>query len=133
MKFETRLFLVITAFFALATAIYGLWSRWQEPVGLAALLLVTGLSGMIGFYLGLLGRRIDPRPEDDPYGEIDQGAGDQGVYSPWSWWPLVVAAAAALAFLALAVGWWLLVPAVALAVIALVGWVFEFSRGQHAH
>lgn len=133
MKFETRLFLVITAFFALASMIYGLWSRWQEPVGLAALILVTGLAGMIGFYLGLLGRRIDPRPEDDPYGEIDQGAGDQGVYSPWSWWPLVVASAAALAFLALAVGWWLLVPAVGLAVIALVGWVFEFSRGQHAH
>jgi len=29
--------------------------------------------------------------------------------------------------------WWVLYIGVALGVVALVGWVFEFSRGQHAH
>lgn len=132
MKFETRLFLFILPFFVVVTTIYGFWSDW-EPVGTAALGLVAGLFLMIGFYFRLLANRIDPRPEDDAYGEVEQGAGDQGVFSPWSWWPLVVAISAAIAFLALAVGWWLMVPALFLGVIALVGWVFEFSRGQHAH
>ena len=62
-----------------------------------------------------------------------QGAGDQGVFSPWSWWPLVIGAAAALVFAGLAVGWWLAAIGGGLAVIGLTGWVFEFSRGQHAH
>ena len=47
--------------------------------------------------------------------------------------PLVIGVAAALAFLALAVGWWILAIAAPVAVVGLVGWVFEFSRGQHAH
>ena len=133
MRVETRLFVVLVPFFLLVAVVYGFWSRWQEPVGFAALLLVAGLVGMIGFYLALLARRIDPRPEDDPYGEIEQGAGDQGVYSPWSWWPLVIAGSAAICFLGLAVGWWLFYIGAAVSVIGLVGWVFEFSRGQHAH
>ena len=62
---------------------------------------------MIGAYFALLSRRIDERPEDDPHGEIEQGAGDQGVYSPWSWWPLVLGVAAAIVFAGLAVGFWL--------------------------
>jgi hypothetical protein len=33
----------------------------------------------------------------------------------------------------MAIGWWLLYVGVALGVIGLVGWIFEFSRGQHAH
>ncbi|MBX9243650.1 cytochrome c oxidase subunit 4 [Actinotalea ferrariae] len=132
MKFETKLFLYITPFFLVVALVYGWWSRW-EPVGVAGLFLVTGLTAMIGFYLALLARRIDKRPEDDPYADIEQGAGDQGVFSPWSWWPLVLAAAAAICFAALAIGWWLMAIGGFLGVIGLVGWVFEFSRGQHAH
>jgi hypothetical protein len=132
MKVETRLFLWLAPFFGLCALVYGLWSHW-EPTGFAALVMVTLLVAMVGAYFSLLTRRIDSRPEDDPLGEIEQGAGDQGVYSPWSWWPLVIGAAAALAFLALAIGWWMLPVALVVAVIGLCGWVFEFSRGQHAH
>ena len=132
MKLETKFFAYLVPFFLVVTVVYGFWSRF-EPVGTAALLLLAGTVGMIGGYLGLLSRRIDARPEDDPYGEIEQGAGDQGTYSPWSWWPLVLALAAAVTFLSLAVGWWMLGIGVVLGVIGLVGWVFEFSRGQHAH
>src|SRR5450756_1291189 len=95
--------------------------------------LTDELFGMIAAYLALLARRLDEQPQDDPEAEIEQGAGDQGVYSPWSWWPLVIAAAAATCFLGLAVGWWVFYVGAALGVIGLVGWVFEFSRGQHAH
>ena len=75
----------------------------------------------------------DPRPEDDPFGEIAQGAGAQGDFAPYSWWPLPVAVGAALTFAGLAVGWWLFLIGVGVGAIALVGWVFEFYRGEYAH
>lgn len=132
MKIETRLFVYMSPFFVTVAVIYGFWSNW-EPVGTACLLLTGGLSAMIGAYLAMTAARIDDRPEDDPHGEIDQGAGDQGVYAPWSWWPLVLAGTSAICFLGLAVGWWVFYIGAALAVIGLVGWVLEYSRGVHAH
>ena len=132
MKFETRLFVYMTPFFLVVTVVYAIWSR-GEPVGTAGMLMLAGLVGMIGFYLGNVSRKIDARPEDDPYAEVSAGAGDQGTFSPWSWWPLVLGLAAAISFASLAIGWWLLGIGAVVGVIGLVGWVFEFSRGQHAH
>ena len=132
MKLETKLFLYGVLFFVPVGVIYGVWSD-GEAVGMLGIPLVGGLVGMIGAYFALLSRRIDPRPEDDEHGEIEQGAGDLGVYAPWSWWPLAIGAAAALAFLGMAVGFWLTGIGVILGVIGLIGWVFEYSRGQHAH
>lgn len=133
MKIEIKLFLFLAPFFVLVGVAYGFFTDFQEPVGYLGIPLVGALVAMVGAYLALTARRIDPRPEDDEEGEIEQGAGDQGVYSPWSWWPLVIAGAAAVAFLGLAVGWWVVYIGFILGVIGLVGWVFEFSRGQHAH
>jgi hypothetical protein len=132
-KIEIKLFLWLTPFFLLVGVVYGFLTEWQEPVGFLGIPLVGGLMAMVGAYLALTARRIDPRPEDDEDGDIEDGAGDQGVYAPWSWWPLVLGLAAATAFLGMAVGWWVLYIAFMIGVIALVGWVFEFSRGQHAH
>ena len=132
MKIESRLFMFLAPFFLVVALAYGWLSRW-EPVGTVALLLLVGLVGMVGWYLNATAKRIDQRPEDDPYGEIDQGAGEQGVFAPWSWWPLAIAAGAAICFLGLAAGWWIFGIGVIVSVLALVGWVFEFSRGQHAH
>ncbi len=132
MKVEPYLFLGGILFFIPIGLIYAWWSG-GEPVGTVGIPLVGGLVGMIGGYLLLLSRRIDARPEDDPEALIAEGAGDQGVFSPWSWWPITIAFAGALAFLGMAIGWWLLVIGGALGVIGLVGWIFEFSRGQHAH
>ncbi len=132
MKVESRLFLFLGLFFFPVAGVYAFFSH-AEPVGSAAIFLLGVLCVMIGGYFRLLSGRIDERPEDDALGEIDQGAGDQGVFSPWSWWPLVIGAAAAFVFAGLAVGWWLSAIGGGLAVIGLTGWVFEFSRGQHAH
>jgi hypothetical protein len=131
-KLETKLFLYGVLFFVPVGVIYGVWSD-GEAVGMLGIPLVGGLVGMIGAYFALLSRRIDPRPEDDEHGEIEQGAGDLGVYAPWSWWPLAIGVAAAIAFLGMAVGFWLTGIGVLLGVIGLIGWVFEYSRGQHAH
>ncbi|MBL0886595.1 cytochrome c oxidase subunit 4 [Myceligenerans indicum] len=137
MKIETRLFIAGTPLFLLAAGVYALWTantaQGWEPVGTLCILLVGAMVFMVGFYLMLTAKRIDERPEDTEHAEIADGAGDQGVFAPWSWWPLAIAGSAALAFLGLAVGWWILGIAIPFGIIALVGWVFEFSRGQHAH
>lgn len=132
MKVASRVTTLLAAFFVLVGTVYGILTR-GEAVGLGALLLCGGLAGMIAFYLRVVDKRSGQMPEDNPYGEIEDGAGELGTFSPWSWWPIVLAAGAAGAFLALAVGWWLLVPAGVLGIIGLVGWTMEFSRGVHAH
>ena len=132
MKFEAKLFIGGVLFFVPVGLIYAVWSG-EEPVGMLGLPLLGGLVGMIGGYLWLVSRRIDDRPEDDPHAEIADGAGEQGQFSPWSWWPLVLAFSAAVAFAGLAVGWWLAGIGAAISVVGLIGWVYEFSRGKHAH
>ena len=88
---------------------------------------------MIGAYLGFTGKRVGLRPEDRSDAEIHEGAGEQGHFSPWSWWPLVLGLSCAGGFGGLAVGFWITFIAAGLAVVALVGWVYEYSRGDHAH
>ena len=132
MKTTVGMLSILTGFFVLVGVVYGIWSH-GEAVGLGALLLCGGLSGMIAFYLAVAGRRGGPIPEDNPFAEIEDGAGDQGTFAPWSWWPLVLALGAAVSFAALAIGWWLLAIGAFIGVIGLVGWVFEYSRGVHAH
>jgi len=131
-KVEARTFLILVPFFLVVWIAYGLWSDW-EAVGSAALLLLAGLAGMTGYYLVLVSRRIDARPEDDPLAEIEQGAGELGVFPPWSWWPLVAGVGIACVFTALAIGWWLFWIGIGVSALAIVGWTFEYSRGQHAH
>ena len=133
MKVESWLFTAGVFFFAPTAIIYGIVTQWKEPLGPAALLMTAGLSLLIALYFWVTSRRIDPRPEDDPNAEIHEGAGAQGVFAPYSWWPLWTASAAAITFAGLAVGWWLFLIGVGAAALAIVGWVFEFYRGSHAH
>ncbi|GAA5229602.1 cytochrome c oxidase subunit 4 [Arthrobacter cryoconiti] len=133
MKVEAKTFIIIGLFFFPVATVYGLMGHWSEPVGFLALYLVGGLGLMIGLYLYYTGNRVGLRPEDRPDAEIHEGAGEQGQFSPWSWWPLVLALAAASGFLGLAVGWWVFLFGAGLTVIALIGWVYEYSRGDHAH
>jgi hypothetical protein len=132
-KVETLLFSSGVLFFSPIAIIYGIVTQWHEPVGVAALLLTAGLALLIGLYLWITARRIDERPEDDPYGEIRQGYGEQGVFAPYSWWPLALAIGSAVVFAGMAVGIWMFLIGLGLSSLALVGWVFEYYRGEHAH
>ncbi len=132
MRVEAWLFGVGALVFTPMAVIYGLLSGW-EPVGSTALFLLGGLGGLVGAYLFVAGRRVDMRPEDDPLGNVEDAAGELGVFSPWSWWPLVLGIAAALLFAGLAIGYWLSILGGVIGVIGLIGLLFEFSRGQHAH
>lgn len=125
MKVEARLFDITTVFFLVAAVIYGAWAR--EPVGLVALILTGGLSLLIASYFHFVARRTENRPEDNPDAEIADGAGELGFFSPGSYWPVGVAAAAALAAIAMAF-WqvWLLVIAVVVLLLTVGGLVFEY-------
>jgi len=132
-KTEYTLFGAGAFFFAPLAVVYGIATSWHEPVGAVALFLTAGLALLIGLFFWITSRRIDPRPEDDGNADISEGAGEQGMFAPFSWWPLPVGISAALAFAGLAVGWWLVGIAAVFGAISLVGWVFEFYRGEHAH
>jgi Cytochrome c oxidase subunit IV len=132
MKVESRIFEIITAFFFLAAIVYTVLA--QEPVGIAALFLTGGLSLIIGTYFRFISRRLEERPEDNPEAEVSDGAGDVGFFSPGSYWPIGVAACAALCGIALAF-WhvWLLVIGMVLLLIAVGGLVFEYHIRPAEH
>jgi hypothetical protein len=71
--------------------------------------------------------------EDRPDANIDDGDPELGHFSPWSWWPILLAFSCGLIFLALAVGMWIIYIGGALVAVALVGWVYEYYRGNFAH
>ena len=63
---------------------------------------------------------------------ISAAEGEYGFFSPHSWWPLALAASAAVVFLGLAVGWWLVIIGICLTGLATIGWTFEYFRGENA-
>jgi len=137
MKANVSLWVILTVFFALDTALYAVWwfltyGGW-EPIGTSVLAMLTFMSIFLTFYLWKTDRTQGVVPEDRLDANIEDGESEIGFYSPWSWWPVFLGAATALAFASLAVGWWLTFIAVPLALIGTVGFVFEHSRGHFAH
>lgn len=132
MKVEARIFEIITAFFFLSAVIYGLWSH-GEPVGSAALTLVGGLTLIIGTYFRFVSRRVRMRPEDNVEGEISDGAGELGFFSPGSYWPFGMALSASVLGYSLAFGqWWLVAIGIALVLGTVAGLIFEYHIGPKA-
>lgn len=132
MKTESKIFYGLAVFFFVVDLIYGFWTGFEEPVGGVGFFLAGGLGVMIAFYLQMTARKLPPRPEDDPTGEIADQEGEYGVFSPHSWWPLFLGITAAICFLGLAVGWWLFIIGAFFGIFALVGWTFEYYSGRHA-
>lgn len=136
MKTESRLFYGIGAFILVMSVVYTVAtsnsSRGLEPVGVACLLLTAGLCLMCGFFFAWSGKKSDPRPDDDLDGEIDDIEGDFGFFAPHSWWPLLLAGACALLMFGVAVGWWFVIISMPLLVLAVIGWTFEFFRGENS-
>ena len=131
MKFEGSLFIGCAVFFGVVDIIY--WYFSKDPTGTAALALSVGLAFLTGFYLLFTGRRLPERPEDKPDGDIEEGTGELGFFSPHSWWPLYVGLGAAITAPKVDICWWLF-PTMLLAILPnIIGSVFEYYRGIWAH
>jgi hypothetical protein len=130
------LLLLAVYFFAVAT-MYTVWSLIDGQSVEWAGTLAIGLSGVlavfIAFFLQIQFKNQGGElPEDRLDAGIDEGDPELGFYSPWSWWPIILAAGAAIALLGFAVGIWIAFYAVPLVLIALVGWTYEYYRGYFA-
>lgn len=132
MRAEVRVFAYLVPFFALMTVIYAYFTNMSEWVGIVGLLLTTFFTSFIAFYLWMTGRKTDSRPEDNLQGEIADAAGDFGHFAPYSWWPLWLGLSVSVTALGLAVGWWLLICAVPFLLVSILGWTYEFFRGEKA-
>jgi hypothetical protein len=137
MRANAVLFWILAGFFVVVAALYIVWTSlaYGEPewAGSVALSLSALLGAFIAFYLGRVHSAQGAElPEDRLDANIDDGDAELGFFSPWSWWPIMLAASAALAFLGLAIGFWIAFIAVPLFVISIVGWVYEYYRGNFA-
>lgn len=135
MKTTINLFWVLLGFFTLLTVVYVTWAIIDtgrvEWVGAVAIGLCAILSAFIAVYLRLSYRNQGGElAEDRLDADIDDGEAEQGFFSPWSWWPVFLAAGAALVFLGLSISFWIVAYAVPIALLALVGWVYEYYRGN---
>jgi len=88
---------------------------------------------LVAFYVLYTSKRVYPRPEDRLDANIDEADPEYGFFSPHSWWPLVVGFATVLVVFGFIFAVWLLVLGVVSLLIALVGWLFEYYRGEFAH
>ena len=132
MKVESRIFEICTVFFFLCAIVYGILSK--EAVGIVGLTLTGGLSLIIGTYFRFVSRRLETRPEDNPDAEVSDGAGEMGFFSPGSYWPIGLAAGAAL--VAISVAYWLIWALVISGVILIFmvgGLLFEYHLPRSDH
>ena len=128
MKVEARLFSGIGAFLLVVGLIYLFISG--EYTGATLLLVTSGLGGIVGYYLWFTARRLDDlRPEDRLDADIEDGAGELGFFPPHSWWPVTMAAGAALVVLGTIFGLWLTVTGAVVTLYAISGFVMEYYAG----
>jgi hypothetical protein len=132
MRVESRIFEILVVFFFVTGTIYAIVAR--EPVGIAALYLTGGLCLIIATYFGFVARRLELRPEDNPDGEVSDGAGDVGFFSPGSYWPVAVAFAVAMTAFSLAfMYYWAIAISAVVLLIAVGGLVFEYHIHPSEH
>ncbi|WP_169582697.1 cytochrome c oxidase subunit 4 [Microbacterium thalassium] len=153
MRTNTGLWWLLCAFFVLMAVVYTGWnllshwdtnltgsqSLWEtatrsiEWVGSVALLFTAFMSALIAFYIGKVHKAQGGElPEDILTSDIDDGDPELGEFSPWSWWPIVLAFSAAIAMIGLAVGAWMVPIGFGIFLVAIVGWVYEYYRGYFA-
>ena len=104
-----------------------------DAIGTTALVMTGGLAFLVAFYVLYTDKRLDGLPEDRANAEIDEADPEYGFYSPHSWWPLPVGFGAMLIALGFIFAAWLAVLGVMVLMIAVIGWLFEYYRGIHAH
>jgi hypothetical protein len=139
MKSEYRTFVGIAAFLFITCAVYAWWTNYTlgavDWIGSIGLVLAGLLCAMCGLYFWFVSRRIDPRPEDREDADMTDGAGEVGFFSPGSYWPVGVAAAAITAAIGIAF-WevWIIIIGLAATVLGGAALIVEYYTGtRRAH
>ena len=143
MRTNVNLWWILSGFFLLIAGLYVGWNLIEhsertfllaiEWVGSIALLFSAAMAALIAFYVQRVHKgQGGELPEDILTANIDDGDPELGEFSPWSWWPIVLAFAAAVGMIGLAVGPWMFPIALAIFLVAIVGWVYEYYRGHFA-
>lgn len=154
MNAQAKMLWILCGFFITADIIYVSWNIIQhnngyitqlagtegrgqgspvEWVGAFVIGLSAILSAFVAFYLGRTNKSVGGLlPEDRLDANIEDGDSEQGFFSPWSWWPIMLAAGGAFLFMGIAVGIWIAFFGAAITLISLVGWVYEYYRGNFA-
>lgn len=139
MKSNVVILSLLGAYFLISGTAYIIWNILAgnefEPAGSIGLLLAAVLAGFIAFFLNMVNKSQGGilLPEDAPAADIDDADPNLGHFSPWSWWPLVMGFSIALAFLGLAVGFWIIFLAIPFVLVAITGWTYEYYRGNFGH
>jgi hypothetical protein len=137
MKTTARLMYLLGISFLLVDVAYFVWSLIEDNFELIGLMTI-GLSGMLclffGFYFGRVVKGGGPIAwvEDNPEADVDDGDSEMGYFSPWSWWPILLAGAITIVTLGAAISAWIAFIGLPLLAVTLVGWQFEYYRGHHA-
>lgn len=139
MKTNAVIFWIIAIYFLVIGIVYTLWNLgihgYIEWAGTVALFLAAALGGMIGGHLILVLRKQGGTlVEDLDDSDVDDGDPEVGEFSPWSWWPILLALSASLFILGFSIGhgFWLVFLAAPFIMVSIVGWVYEYYRGHFA-
>lgn len=137
MKTNIAVLWVLASYFILLTVIYTVWAIIDtgavEWIGSIAIGLSAVLSMFIAFFLQIqLKNQGGVLPEDRLDADVDDGDPEIGFYSPWSWWPVMLAAGAGVAMLGFSVGIWVALYGIPLVLVSLIGWTYEYYRGYFA-
>ncbi|WP_430593039.1 aa3-type cytochrome oxidase subunit IV [Humidisolicoccus flavus] len=134
MKSNIAIFWILAIFCVLAAAAYTIWNLIEygevEWVGSLAIGLSGILSVFIGIYLQSVTKEMEGVLPEDMDADIDDADPEIGHFSPWSWWPIVLAAGASLLVMGLAISIFIAPIGIAVTLIALVGWTYEYYRGN---
>src|SRR5690606_31823757 len=102
MRSNVILWWILAAFFLVVSAAYTVWHILEYPelvgaakvewVGTISLLFIALMAAMIAVYLDRTHKAQGGElPEDILTADIDDGVPELGEFSPWSWWPMVLA------------------------------------------
>ena len=130
MKIEGWTFVLGFVFYAIVGGAY--WYFSGDAVGTTLLVLTGALAFLVAFYVLYTAKRVFPRPEDRQDGEIDEADPEYGFFSPHSWWPLVVGLGTMIIVFGLIFAVWVIVLGVAVLMLGIIGWLFEYYRGEFA-
>lgn len=130
---------VLVAFFGVVGVGYTVWTSvfygGPEWVGILTILLMAVFSLFIGFYLGVEKKPFinRPLPEDRLDAEIADADEELGQFSPWSWWPVLLAGTIGFTLVGVSVGWWPVFFIAPIVLWAIIGWAMEYYRHHLKH